>query len=290
MIPKAIVHWLIKLGIALTLMFSSMLAMAVSCTITSTGLSTTHTPNALTPNIIQSSLTLTCSKNALEVAPSTTYSISVNDGINATATQNNAKLSSLIQYETNKMSNCSSPWSSASPITGTLALPNVGTSYSVTINYWGCIPINQQVPAGTYSDLVTMTVTYTDPIIIIGGTRTASNTFPVTINNPPVCSITSIGNVAFGTYLAFRGTVLTAPNANVVLNCTPELTYSLALDANSGVVAGLRYGLSLSATSSAGTGPNQTHTISGTMPANQAGTCTTGSCTASDPRMLTITY
>jgi spore coat protein U-like protein len=281
---------LLKIGVSAVLMFVPAVAMAISCTITSAGLSTTHTPNAALPNITQSSLTLTCSRGALEIATSTTYSISVNNGINAAGAQNNAKLSSNIQYETYKASDCNSAWSSASPITGSLGLPTSGTQYSTTINYWGCIPINQQVPAGTYLDTVTMTVTYSDPLIIIGGTSTINNTFPVSITNLPVCSITSIGNVNFGTYLAFRSTALVAPNATITLNCTPEFPYALALDANNGVVAGLNYALSLSATNSAGTGPNQTHTIGGTMPANQAGTCATGSCTAADPRTLTITY
>ena len=166
---------------------------------------------------------------------------------------------------------CSSTaWSSASPITGRLTMTNANANYSVTINYWGCIPINQQVPVGSYLDTVTMTATFTDPIIVITTTKTVSNTFPVTITNPAVCLVTSISNVAFGSYVAFRNTALAATPANVVLNCTPQLSYTLSLDTNTGVVAGLNYSLSLSTASSSGTGPGQTQTISGSMGFKQA--------------------
>jgi spore coat protein U-like protein len=284
-------HWL-SFILACALWFCIPAAFAVTCSISSTGLSTTHTPNAATANVTQSSLTFTCSRGTLELVNYTDYSIAVNDGIHASGAQNQAQTgANVIQYETYQGSTCSSTaWSSASPITGRLTMTNANTNYSVTINYWGCIPINQQVPVGSYLDTVTMTATFTDPIVVLTTTKTVSNTFPVTITNPAVCLVTSISNVAFGSYVAFRNTALAATPANVVLNCTPQLSYTLSLDANTGVVAGLNYSLSLSAASSSGTGPGQTQTISGSMPASQAGTCTTGSCTASDPRVLTITY
>lgn len=267
-------------------------AYAVSCSITSAGLSSTHTPNAVSPNVLQSSLTLTCSRGLIEMEDYTDYSIIADDGIHASGTQNKAQSGAdVIQYETYQGSACpSTGWSSSSPITGRLNMANANTNYSVTINYWACIPINQQVPVGTYSDTVTMTVTYTDPMAVIPNIKTISNTFLVTVTNPAVCLVTSISDLDFGTYVAFRSTALAATPANVVLNCTPQLNYTLSLDASAGVVAGLNYSLSLSASSSSGTGPGQTQAIFGSMPANQAGTCSLTSCTASDPRVLTITY
>lgn len=258
---------------------------AVNCSISSSGFSTTYLPASLTPNITQSSFTLNCSRGILDPT-STNYTVTVNNGLNATGVLNRANLSgNFISYDTYSNSGCTTAFSSTSPITGSVA-----ANSSVTVNYWGCITtLGQYVPAGTYNDTVTISVSYT-PITILGGTGTDTNTFPVSIINPAACSVTSIDNVAFGTYVAFRATALVAPNSNIVVNCTPSLSYSLALDANSGVVAGLNYSLSLSATTSSGSGPGQTHTISGTMPANQAGTCTTGSCSNTDPRTLTITY
>lgn len=284
-------HGLGLLLVGLLCLYTSV-AYAVSCSITSSGLATTHTPNAATPNITQSSLTLTCSRGTLELVNYTDYSIAVNDGIHASGVQNRVQAgANVIQYETYQGSVCpSTAWSSVSPITGRLTMTNPNTNYSATINYWACIPTGQQVPVGTYNDTVTMTMTYTDPIVVLTTTKTISNTFLVTITNPAVCLVTSIGNVNFGTYVAFRNTALVATPASVVLNCTPQLNYTLSLDASSGVVAGLNYSLSLSASSSSGTGPGQTQTITGNMPANQAGTCSVTSCTASDPRVLTISY
>ena len=117
----------------------------------------------------------------------------------------------------------------------------------------------------------------------------SATSFPVTIYYPAVCTITAApGNVAFA-YTAFRATPLPA-STTFGVTCTNTLGYTLALDATSGVVIGLQYLLSLSAASATGTGAQQTFTINGTMPAGQAGTCTTGSCSGTSVRSITITY
>lgn len=273
----------------LVLLLSTPLAHAFNCSLTSSGFATAYAPTGVVPNVTQGSFTLTCTQTLLD-SNSMNYSVSVNNGTNPNGTQNRAKLNGnkYILYETYRDSGCSVSWSSTAGnfFTGTLNF--VGSSANVTINYWGCITqAGQSQPAGTYTDSDIMTVAYPG---LAGLPATATGTFPVTITNPATCTITSIANVAFGTYIAFRATPLVAPNSNIVLDCTPNLPYSLALDATSGVVSGLNYSLVLSASSSRGTGPGQTHTISGTMPANQAGTCATGSCTGSDTRTLTITY
>jgi hypothetical protein len=68
----------------------------------------------------------------------------------------------------------------------------------------------------------------------------------------------------------------------------------MTLDVNSGVVSGLKYDLQINAQTLpvkfVGSGAAQVHTIQGNMPAGQAGTCTTGSCVASQVHTLTITY
>lgn len=67
-----------------------------------------------------------------------------------------------------------------------------------------------------------------------------------------------------------------------------------------GAVSGLRYGLSigttaggaaiLPTTSFSGNGYVLPYFINGTMPANQAGSCASATCTLSDPRTLTFTF
>ena len=73
----------------------------------------------------------------------------------------------------------------------------------------------------------------------------------------------------------------------------------MALSATSGVVSGLNYSLGLNAIinsggssplASTGTGADQTFYINGNMAAGQAGTCATGTCSATNTHTLTITY
>lgn len=277
----------LKTLVILTLFFCAPIAHAVTCNITSTGFATAYAPTGIVPNVTQGSFTVTCSSNTGFDPATVDFDVAVNNGQNNAGGNNaqNGGNANRIAYDTYRNNGCSTLWASAaaSRFTGTGTLP-----FTTTINYWGCITVaNQNEIAGTYTDTVTMTLRYDN---FFGITSTATNTFPVAVTNPASCSITSVSNVAFGTYLAFRTTPLNAPNATVTLNCTSQLPYSLALDATTGVVSGLNYSLSLSAANSRGTGPGQTHTITGTMPANQAGTCASGSCTGSQQRTLTITY
>jgi spore coat protein U-like protein len=187
---------------------------------------------------------------------------------------------------------CSVPWNTAATANLlTLTLANVRTAQTITTpSYWGCITVaGQVVPAGTYTDTVTMRVR--------NSTNTSNlspnGTFSVSITNPATCAITSVANVVFGTYLAFRNTALAAPAASFVMNCTLNLPYTLSLDATSGAMAGvgLNYTLTLSASGQQrGAGPGQTFTITGAMPAGQAGTCSAGTCSGSDTRTLMVTY
>lgn len=285
-------HTLFKAVLAVTLLASSVCAHAiVNCSITSTGFSITNQPTVATAYSSQGSFDLTCTRGILDIT-STNYTITVNNGNNPTGTQNRATLTgNTISYDTYKTNGCNTIWGNGAgqSFTGSVNIPS-----TTTINYVGCITTSgQYVPAGTYMDTVTMSLTY-DTSLLGLTTATTTNTFPVSVINPAVCSITSVGNIGFGAYTAFRATPLVSPNANIVVNCTPSLSYSLALDANSGVVSGLNYTLTINSlvppVNSSGTGPGQTHIMTGTMPANQVGSCATSSCSGSDPRTLIITY
>ena len=279
------------LATVILLLASSWAQAAITCTApSSSGFSTAYAPTGVVPNVTQGSVSFTCTRGLAGDATSVLLR-SRNDGLNKTLVQNRARLgatANYISYEAYKNSGCSAVWTSL--VTAdfiTVTLLSVLTPQPITVNYWGCITLaGQAVPAGDYTDTVTMRIRNNTDTANLSG----SNTFPVTITNPASCTVTSIQNVAFGTYVAFRSTPLAAPAADIVLNCTAQLPYTLALDATSGVVAGLNYSLVLSANSSRGTGPGQTHTITGTMPANQAGTCSSGSCSASQSHTLTITY
>ncbi len=265
---------------------------ALTCTApTSTGFSTAYSPTGVVPNATQGTVNFTCTRTA--AGDATSVLVAANTGLNPTGTINQAALgASRIRYSGYRNSTCSGVlWTNWSiPGAQTVTLLPILTTQSLSVNFWGCITLaGQAVPAGTYTDSVRFGVFTT-----AGASLGAQPTFNVSITNPATCAITSVGNVAFGTYIAMRATPLVAPTANIVLSCTTNLPYSMALDANSGVIAGLNYSLTINSltppVNSRGTGPGQTHTLGGTMPANQAGTCATGTCAATQTRTLTITY
>jgi hypothetical protein len=166
----------------------------------------------------------------------------------------------------------------------------IGIAQPQTISFWGCVLADPGVPANTYTDRVNVRVRNNTNTGNLGRGRNMN----VRIRNNASCAITSINNVAFGTYIALRTTPLVAPSANIVMNCTTNLPYTIALDATSGVVAGLNYTLTINGITPpvnvTGAGAGQTHSLVGTMPANQAGDCAIGTCANSQTRTLTITY
>jgi spore coat protein U-like protein len=276
-------------SLAATLLFSSDRAQAaITCSVSSPGFSTAYTPSNPSTNITQTSVTVTCQRNAAGDATSVTYNIAVDNGLNASAQQDRARLgatTSYIFYEAYRDSGCNNIWkqASSSRITGTISGLSGFIPIAQTTAYWGCVPAGQTgLAAGTYIDTVTMTLSY-------GGATNPTATFPVAIYTPGVCNLTtSPGTIQF-TYVALGAA---APPASTTfgVTCTNFLPYTMALDATTGVLVGLQYSLALSATSATGTGLQQSYSIDGTMPAGQAGTCAAGSCSGTQARTLTITY
>ena len=154
---------------------------------------------------------------------------------------------------------------------------------------------------------------------------TLGGAFNVSASLSSLCTLVPGGppTVAFGTYTAFQALPLTAPPVTIAFDCTRGLgAPTMALDIVNGTstavgtvagaaatgdgvlpVVGLNYNISVTGAKSAtgvapttvtgniGTADTYTFTISGTMPAGQAGTCTTGICGPdTQTRTLTITY
>lgn len=261
---------------------------AITCNISSPGFSSAYVPSNAATNITQSSFTVTCQRNAGGDPTTVNYTVAANNGLHATGAQNRAQLGATtnrINYETYADSTCTTLWASgaANRIAGTISGLAGFIPQSQTVSYWGCIAGSQLgLPAGTYTDTVTMTLRY-------GGASNPTATFPVSIFTPSVCNIsTAPGTVAF-TYTAF-GPVQNASTPFGV-TCTNLLPYTMALDALVGVVAGLQYTVGLSAAGNTGTGVQQNYTVNGTMPAGQAGACATASCgPTTQMRTLTVTY
>jgi hypothetical protein len=263
---------------------------ALSCTAPqSTGFSTAYAAAGVVPNVSQGTVTFNCTRTA--AGDATSILLTADNGVNSTGVQNRAKSGNRrIFYEAYKDSACSVLWTSkVAADFWSVALLNVLGAQSVSVSFWGCITLAGQVlSAGTYIDSVITTIRENT-----GGMRIIKNgTFPVSITSLATLAITAApGDVAF-TYTAFGPAV----NASTTFVTTGSLNlpYTMALDADSGVASGLNYSLTIdsqaSPVSARGSGAAQTHTINGSMPAGQAGTCTTGSCSSSQVRTLTITY
>jgi hypothetical protein len=262
----------------------------LSCTApVSTGFSMVYAATGVVPNIKQGTVSFNCTRTA--AGDATSVLLTANNGAHPQGTQNRAQNGSRILYEAYKDSNCSAVWTSLVVSNfWTLNLLNVLGAQSVSVSYWGCITLaNQVVSAGTYTDTVTMRVLQNTPQRQV---LSPNSTFPVSITTPASLAITSPpGNLPFA-YTAFGSSV--NASTNFTTNGTLNLAYTMTLDANSGVVSGLKYDLQIDSQTppvmAVGSGGAQIHTIQGNMPAGQAGTCLTGSCNASQVRTLTITY
>lgn len=255
-----------------------------SCSVASPGFSTATALTART--VVQSSATITCTKAATDAA-TMNYTLGADKGRNPQGQVNRATFGgSTVAYSLYQDSNCSVDWktSGVGAMTGSLTFQST-TSGSWDITYWGCIPAAAPLPpAGTYSDVVALTLSY--------GPKpqpSAQNTFAVNIATPWNCTLNSPpGDVAFGSYVAFGGAL--AASTSFGITCTQYMPYTMSLSAPGGTIAGLDYALSLSSTNSTGTGALQTHLISGSMAAGQSGTCGSGTCSGTQSHTLTITY
>lgn len=257
---------------------------AISCNVSSPGFTSVYDTTVATANDNVSSATINCTRASGD-ATSVSYSLPADNGLNPKGKNNNqARLgssNSLILYEVFRDAARSSRWGPDAPFTGTINF-GTGTSATLTLPYYVRIPALQNVPAGIYTDSVTMTLTY-------GKVTAPGVTFPVQINVNTSCKIsTPPDNVVF-TYTSFQVTPASA-NTGFATTCTDQLPYTMALDATSGTLLGLNYSLSLSASSGVGTGLAQSYTINGSIVAGQAGACAGASCSATAPRTLTITY
>jgi hypothetical protein len=137
--------------------------------------------------------------------------------------------------------------------------------------------------------------------------QTAENEFAVQVALAGVCEAENSGSqtVDFGVYTAFQSTVQNANEIELVFRCTRGLTpVSIMFDngSGSGVLQGLNYALTATsvpvttagddATSdSIGSADIVSYRVTGTMPANQAGTCAVTSCgPAAHVRTLVLSY
>ena len=129
----------------------------------------------------------------------------------------------------------------------------------------------------------------------------ANGNFDVTINLTSVCVLGTIAPVAF-TYTSF-GSAATGSGGGFNVKCTNTLPFKVGFtnaatpavtETVTDAAVNLQYTLGLSAATGVGTGADVAFSVTGTMPANQAGTCATGTCTnassANKQRTLYVVY
>lgn len=279
-----------------------------SCSITSPGWVSSYFPADTINATRTAQVTISCTRASAD--PTTmTYAIEEDLGLHVTGGINQAiSGANLIKYNeyqdaafTQVLGNCS-PKKNA--IFGTLDF-GTGTSANLIIPYYASIPFGQNVAGGNYTDTVTFTLAYPNPTNTCSGASIATNSHSVLIIVNPICTINvPPGNFNFA-YKSFQTAAVTASTI-FALTCTLYVPYSVGLDAyavtdtttniaytlNVGQntrPAGSKYTAGAALTAS-GSGSQQLISIDARVAGGQIGTCSSGLCSGSTMRTMTITY
>lgn len=287
---SGLVRWVMIWGCMAALCTSAQ-AGSYTCALgTVSGMTLSYDPTVLAPTVGTATITISCSKTGKDAA-TVYWELGVNAGLNASGTQTRLQYAgyylndNLLQGSDQLWSDVSSNRIKGNVVNSALATSDFSVSYKVSL------PVGQNVPAGTYTDTLTVR-------LYQGGTASQASldpspttrTLQISATQQARCVLSSPpGDVLFF-YTSFQQTPAVAAT-NFAVTCTNGTTYALSLDAYAGELLGLAYALSLgSAGNLTGTGLPQSATIHGSMPANQAGICTASSCFTTQQRTLTITY
>ena len=137
---------------------------------------------------------------------------------------------------------------------------------------------------------------YTDSIYIFGQfpdhdtgalTAAAPITYSVGVDNQ--CVFKSFPTTMAFIYTSFSAAPQVA-SQSFNLQCSSGLPWTAAVSPATATVLGLTYSVAVSPSSAIGIGLNQLIALTATIPANQAGTCRSGTCTATQTHTVTISY
>lgn len=281
-------NWRLAFAFLVLLLAGTGARAAITCTsVASPGVSINYVANTTTN--VQTQFTVSCTRTSASDPASVSYSVRADNGGNPTGINNRATHpgGSVLRYDLYTSAGCGTQWKGNNTINDAITWPG-GATGTITrqTNFWGCIVTAQQpASAGLYTDSVQLTLNY--------GGNNANNppvygTLSVGIYAPALCSVVSApGNLTLN-YAAFGAQVSQSTSFGVT--CTNGMPYTMSTDVPEAVLNGLRYTLGLSTTAANGTGAPQTHQITATVPAGQAGACASGSCSATRTHALTITY
>ncbi len=248
-------------------------------------------------------VTLTCSRTASD-ANTLSYRIMAGPGLNPSPNgqDRRVRLGATANYLTYSLSRgttegggaaCAnnSNWEdptvgAAKVITGSL---NFGVALTASATWGYCIRLPAQgLPAaGTYTDTVRVFAQYPDSN---AGATTAPALLGYTVWVGDHCVFgTYPGTMAF-TYTSFSPSAVTATQS-FVLRCSQGTPWTVSVDPSTSTLLGLDYSIAASPVSSIGLGSTgQTVTLTGTIPAGRAGTCSLGTCSATQTHTVTISY
>ncbi|MFM7331566.1 MAG: hypothetical protein ACKO1L_07875 [Brachymonas sp.] len=284
---------------------------AFNCNMTATSVSAIYTGNNVNAN---GSVTITCTRDPLNDPTTLTYRIKADDGSNprTTAPFRRAELGATETYLNYILRRgavvggtavCGNLTDWRAPLTGftdvirgTLTFATGASSASATWGY--CVRVrgttggNPELPtAGIYNDSFLVTAQYPNSD---AGAVSAPATAGYTVDVGAKCEfVMPPQNMNFN-YTSFSPTAQTLKPI-FFLRCSPGLGWSLAVSPPLAPLLGLNYNMSIGlnsnpdVSSGIGTGSDQIIRITGTIPANQAGTCSS-SCTATQPHTVTITF
>jgi spore coat protein U-like protein len=171
-------------------------------------------------------------------------------------------------------------------------LANSAAVQNFSYVYYLNIPAGQTTaPAGIYDDLlITATIRLSTAGGLSTGTVLGSTIFGASASIVSSCYFSTSPSSLVLNYTSFTGTAVTG-NSTFALSCTSGSPYTLAIGPPAtGTALGIDYTLTLSAASGTGTASPQSFGVTGTAAANQAGTCATSTCSATNPHTITVTF
>jgi hypothetical protein len=298
-----IVSYALRLAAAALLCTCALQAKAaITCTLTATSVNLNYTNGQGTNANASGNITVNCTRLSTDPT-TTTYWVGIDygsrTGLSRRVFRHGGTTTNANRLDVNIYKNgTTTDWinTGTGRVNGTLNF-GAALSASTTLTYNFRVPAGQNGnTAGIFDEIFITTLQLTT-----AGPAVATTTFTPTVSITAQCFVGQVasGNTAPGAispstltlnYISFAPIPQTA-TMNFTVDCTQSTTYTLALSPTSGNLLGLNYTLALSSAGATGTGFAQPYTVTGTIPANQAGTCSTATCTATQPGVtVTVTY
>lgn len=294
------VRRLVYTSTSLMSLFSAHQAMATySCNVSLDGTGALYSTSSNVDTT--DTLTLNCSRASGD-SNSLTYRIKANTGINPSGNQRRVRLgssgSNYINYRLTRgasvggSATCASSTNWLAPSTGTSNVITGTLSFGSNLTasaVWGyCIrlPSGSSPTAGQYVDTVQVFAQYPNSD---AGTLTASVPLTFTAGVGNQCVFRSFPATVNFAYTSFSPTDQVSTQTFDV-RCSNSLAWTMTVSPASSTLLGLNYNFGVSPSSGTGTGLNQTITLTGTVPAGQAGTCSNAVCTATQTHSIIISY